>query len=194
MSLHFVREFFRFPGEVGAVWPSSRALAEKIVDLAGVATAPTVLEIGAGTGVFTRRIADVLPTGANCLVLERNAGMVRGLKKSILGLDIVEGCATRLADYWNARGWKPVRAVVSGLPWAVFGRDLQEAILTQILAISDNETVFTTFGYFGPHRLAKGRAFRAMLDGKFREVRSSPVVLRNFPPAFIYRCVGPTGK
>lgn len=190
MSLQFVREFLRYPGQVGALWPSSDLLAEKIVEMAGVARAPTVLEIGAGTGVFTRRIAEVLPEGACCIVLERNPGMAIGLKNTLPELDVVEGCATRLADHWNGRGWGPVRAVVSGLPWAVFDAGLQEAILSQVLAISDGETVFTTFAYFGPHLLAKGRAFRGRLESRFRQVTTSPVVLRNFPPAFIYRCSG----
>src|SRR5215831_11498299 len=51
--LRFVSAFAREPLRVGAVWPSSRALARAVVDSCDFGSDATVVELGAGTGAFT---------------------------------------------------------------------------------------------------------------------------------------------
>ena len=53
--LQFLRQFVSRNMETGAVATSSRGLAELITDYASVDKASVVIELGPGTGVFTRR-------------------------------------------------------------------------------------------------------------------------------------------
>ena len=45
-----------------------------------------------------------------------------------------------------------------------------------------------TFAYVHGAGLPWGRSFRRLLERSFSEVRTSPVVWRNLPPAIVYRC------
>lgn len=56
MSASLFRRFLRHPTQVGAVCASSDALARMITEEVGIETAPVVVELGPGTGVFTREI------------------------------------------------------------------------------------------------------------------------------------------
>jgi phosphatidylethanolamine/phosphatidyl-N-methylethanolamine N-methyltransferase len=186
MPWGFVREFLRSPGSVGAVWPSSPALAREIIRSAQVATADFVLEIGPGNGAFTGEILSSLRPGARFLAIEKSVELARGVAERFPAVRVVAGCATELDSHLDGHGSPD--SVVSGLPWAAFGEPLQESLLRQITAALHPDGTFATFAYFGPHRLKAGRAFREKLGKHFREIRRSPVVLANFPPAFVYFC------
>ncbi len=48
---------------------------------------------------------------------------------------------------------------------------------------------FATFAYVQGAVLPAGRRFRQLLGEHFTRVHASPIVWRNAPPAFVYRCV-----
>lgn len=186
MSFGFLREFFKSPGSVGAVWPSSPALARAIVKAANVPEAEFVLEIGPGSGAFTGEILRSLRAESRFVAIEKNPDLARSVANKFPGVAVVEGCATELASHIGDHGSPD--SVVSGLPWAAFGDALQNAILDQVTAALHPSGTFATFAYFGPHRLRAGRAFRRKLDAHFSKIRRTPVVLANVPPAFVYFC------
>jgi len=190
MSLKFVREFIAQPQMVGALWPSSPRLARAICDAVSLDAARHVLEIGPGTGVFTREILTRLSRDARLLAVEKNEALAVEVGRTCSRAEVVAGCATELADCLRERNFPAPEVVVSGLPWAAFGEELQQRILDQVVAVGGDTSVFVTFAYFGPHWLPKGRAFRARLEATFRKVERLPVVLRNLPPAFVYRASG----
>ncbi|MEI6279417.1 MAG: rRNA adenine N-6-methyltransferase family protein [Verrucomicrobiae bacterium] len=186
MSLRFFREFLRSPGSVGAVWPSSPALARMIVRAANVAAADFVLEIGPGSGAFTGPILQSLRPGARFVAIEKSPDLARSVAGRFPSVHVVSGCATELAAHLDGHGTPD--SVVSGLPWAAFGEPLQDAILRQVTSALHPDGTFATFAYFGPHWLKAGRAFRKKLEAHFREIRRTPVVVANLPPAFVYFC------
>ena len=47
---------------------------------------------------------------------------------------------------------------------------------------------FATFAYEGLALLPRAQNFRKKLGKYFSEVKESPTVLANLPPAFVYRC------
>ena len=69
-KLRFFVEFLRKPNRVGAVAPSSRSLAELIVDTAGVESADAIVEFGAGGGIFTETIEKARPAGSLFFAIE----------------------------------------------------------------------------------------------------------------------------
>ena len=78
--------------------------------------------------------------------------------------------------------------ILSGLPWASFPNWLQDEILNAILVSLPEGGSFATFAYLQGMLLPAGIRFRKKLNSFFRKVETSPVVWRNIPPAFVYRC------
>ena len=54
--MSFIFQYFLHPRSVGAVKPSSKRLAQKMVEDVDFENAECIVEIGAGTGVFTEEI------------------------------------------------------------------------------------------------------------------------------------------
>jgi phospholipid N-methyltransferase len=186
MSLRFVREFLKSPGMVGAVWPSSPALAAMMIRAARVRSADFVLEIGPGSGAFTGPILKNLRPDARFLAVEKCPVLAKTVSEKFPDARIVAGCATDLTGHLKDHGNPD--SIVSGLPWAAFDEPLQNSLLREITSTIAADGIFATFAYFGPHRLKAGRAFRKKLDCHFGEVGKTPVVLANLPPAFVYFC------
>ncbi len=69
-----------------------------------------------------------------------------------------------------------------------FDPALQRTILGGIRDVLGKGGIFATFAYFGPHWLPGGQSFRNLLRSVFPDTRTSPVVLQNLPPAFVYYC------
>ncbi len=190
-----LREFISRPGMVGAVWPSSRALARRIVQLGRVSSAKVVVELGPGTGAFTREILGGLTSDASFLAVEKSECLARYLASSLSKRPghlsdlpkVVQGCATRLADLLAKERFCMPDVVISGLPWAGFRPMVQKKILSQISEVLAPGGVFVTFAYFGPHLLRRGRFFRRLLDTQFEFVERSATVVANIPPAFVIR-------
>lgn len=185
MSLRFVREFLRNPSQIGAVWPSSVALAERMVAASRVRTASLVVEIGPGTGAFTKAILRDLPANCDFIAIERSPDLAKHLSERFPGVNVTAACASTLPEILQGR---KACAIVSGLPWAAFPHELQTQLLNAITQTLAADGIFTTFAYYGPHRLAAGRRLGQRLSESFGEVRRSPVVLANLPPAFVYSC------
>lgn len=182
----FLRECIRSSQTVGAIWPSSARLARRIVTAAKVDSAENIVEIGPGSGVFTREILERKSKNAHFLALEKNPEFIPLLQNQFPETEIVEGCATRLDTYLKSHSMPEIQSMVSGLPWAIFPSSIQNTILDQIYASLSPLGIFTTFAYFGPHWVGRGRAFRQRLKSRFNNVSTTPIEMWNLPPAFVY--------
>jgi phospholipid N-methyltransferase len=188
MSLGFFRALVRAPGSVGAIWPSSPFLAEAIVRASAIQNAACVIELGPGTGAFTGHILSSLHKDARFAAIEKCPILTRSVSKKFPHALIIEGCATELGSHLEKENMPKPNAIVSGLPWAAFSESLQNGILKEVEAALSSDGVFSTFAYYGPHHLPAGRRFRKTLGQTFGDIRRMPVVVRNFPPAFVYTC------
>ncbi|NNJ27861.1 class I SAM-dependent methyltransferase [Alienimonas chondri] len=187
--LQFLGRFLRNPRAVGAVAPSSRFLAEAMLDSVNWDAAECVLEFGPGTGPFTRCVPDRLKPGAKFLAVERDPAFVARLQHELPHVDVAHADVTDVADELSRRDLGPADAILCGLPWAAFPPDLQNRLMTATLAHLKPGGSFATFAYVQGAVLPAGRRFRALLGEHFTQVGASPVVWRNAPPAFVYRCV-----
>lgn len=188
MSLRFLGALMRSPSTVGAIWPSSPALAEEMVRSADLGSARCLLELGPGTGVFTKKIAATLPQGARFAAIERDTSLARQVADRFPQVHVIAGCATEISRHLREASLPSPDAILSGLPWAAFPETLQTRILGEIHHALTPGGTFATFAYYGPHRLKAGRRFSNNLKNVFSSVEKSRVVLANFPPAFVYRC------
>jgi phospholipid N-methyltransferase len=188
-----LKTFVRQPFRTGTLVPSSRALAELITEDMGLATADTVVELGAGTGPFTRLIAEHVKPDALVLVFEIDPALARQLQPRVPRVRVVNDSAEHLPQHLRAAGRPAADAILSGLPWANFSRDLQERLLRAVVLGLRPGGRFATFAYVPAAQLPPGRRFRALLESCFSRVETTRIVYWNFPPAFVYRCTAPGG-
>jgi phospholipid N-methyltransferase len=186
--LRFLQMFLIDPRTVGAIAPSSPALAERIVRAAGVARAERIVELGGGTGSFTQSIVNEAATTASILSIEINPTFADILAARFSRVHVIADSAEHLRDHMSSVGMTDADCVVSGLPWAVFSSDLQLRLLGAIREALRSGGTFTTFAYLHAAWLHSARRFREHLVSHFETVEESGVVWRNLPPAFIYRC------
>jgi phospholipid N-methyltransferase len=180
--------FARSPGETGAVAPSSRQLAEVLTADMGLESASTVVELGAGTGVVTEAIESRVKPSALVIALELNPELAHPLVARFPGLHIVNLGAERLEEVLRERGLPGSDATVSGLPWASFTEERQEQLLEVVARCLRPGGRFAAISYLHATFLPAGRRFRRALRRHFRSVETTPVVWRNLPPAFVFRC------
>lgn len=182
----FFQEVFRNWKTVGAVAPSSPALARRMMESAQVGRAAHVLELGPGTGAFTGAILDTMPHGCEYLGIELNGPFVDSLRGRFPGLRFEQGGAQEFDFSAYLAEREPFDVIVSGLPWTAFPPDLQQAILGNVLPHLRPGGRFATFAYYGFHLLSGGRRFRSLLHDHLPGVETSRVVWANLPPAFVY--------
>ncbi len=187
-AAQFLRQFVQSPRTVGAVLPSSAALARAMLTPIDFASARTVVEFGPGTGAFTRQIAARLTRGCRYLGIELNPHFARALPTAFPPLAFVHGSVADLGHILASQGIGAVDAIVSGLPWATLPITLQQRVFSAMdLALAPGG-VFVTFGYLQSLVLPGAWALRRRLHRNFAEVGRSPVVWGNVPPAFAYIC------
>lgn len=187
-ALTFLKEFVKHPCSVGAVYPSSQELASEIVQQADVRNSGVIVEFGAGTGVFTREIMRQKSDGASFFTIEQNESLVDILRQELPGVDVCCDSAAELSRLMKERKLDHVDAVVSGLPWAAFSDELQDALLDPVLDNLSEGGRFVTFAYLQGLLLPAGGRFYNKIKSRFAEVRRSRVVWHNLPPAFVYIC------
>jgi phospholipid N-methyltransferase len=190
-ALKFLAAFLRDPTTIGAVAPSSRWLAARMVEGMELDGARLAVELGPGTGAFTGAILDRLGPQARYLALELNpefATRISRLAARRPGARVINDSAERLSDHVAALGEAHADSVISGLPWANFPESLQRAILDAVERSLRPGGRFATFAYIHAMWVPKARHFRRLLGTYFRDVQTTPIVWRNLPPAFVYRC------
>lgn len=184
----FLTVFLRRPVLTSAIVPSSRWLAARMVDRVGLEHADVVVELGAGTGAFTRVIQQRLRPGALFLALEIDPIFAQHLTQRFPRAHIINESAEWLDEHLNRFGHAQADCVLSGLPWAGFAYDIQQRLLAAVLRVLRPGGYLATYAYNHTAWLPSGRRFRRLIKSNFPHVTTTPMVLRNFPPAFVYRC------
>lgn len=183
----FLAAFLRRPSHTASITPSSRHLAEAMVARMGLKDARTVVELGPGTGVFTRLIDRELRPDARLICMEINPGLARTITERFPRAFVVNDSAENLARHAGPPG-PGVDCVISGLPWVILSGEDQKRLLEPAVRALRPGGTFATFAYSHAAWLPAGRRFKAMLESHFSSVEISAHVWRNLPPAFVYRC------
>ncbi|MFP5023030.1 class I SAM-dependent methyltransferase [Pseudonocardia phyllosphaerae] len=187
----FLGAMVRNPAGVGAVWPSSARLSERLARIVPSHGEPVVVELGPGTGAVSSQVARRLPSGGRHLAVELDPSMASYVERTQPGLEVINGDAAKLVALLAERDVHHVDAVISGLPWSLFGAELQQAILDQVVEVIGETGAFATFAYSHTLPMPSARRFKATLRDTFDEVVATRTVWRNLPPAFCYLCRRP---
>jgi len=181
--LLFLRALLRNPRSVGAIAPSSLYLARRMV--MGIAGAEQIIELGPGTGVFTREIVGRVGPGCRVLAVEVNRAFVERLQRVWPQVDCVCASAETLPALAVARGISGVDHIISGLPFASLPADTTRRILDGVHETLRVGGTFTTFQYVHAYGMTAAASFRRELSARLGSGPHSHLVVRNVPPAFV---------
>jgi phosphatidylethanolamine/phosphatidyl-N-methylethanolamine N-methyltransferase len=184
----FFKVFLRAPALTSAIVPSSPWLAERMVEAVGLEQAKVVVELGPGTGAFTRAIQKEISPSAFFMALEIDPGFASHLKRKFPRVHIINDSAEHLDLHLRALGHESADCVLSGLPWAGFSGEDQKRLLGAVLRALKPGGFLATYAYNHTAWLPGGCRFRKLLQSTFTEVTTSRTEWRNLPPAFVYRC------
>lgn len=182
-ALAFLARFAARPTQVGALFPSSRELAEAMLEGIELKSGDIVIEFGPGTGAFTEAVLERLPEGAKYLGIERDPHFHGHLEDRFPGVDFHHGSAEELPHLLSHRGWEKPRLILSGLPFASMPLEIQELILTATRDTLHEEGEFRTFTYPVCWYLTGSMRFRKVAQNHFGEHRKSRTIHKNIPPA-----------
>jgi phosphatidylethanolamine/phosphatidyl-N-methylethanolamine N-methyltransferase len=132
----FLQGFLKRPLQVGSIIPSSRFLERRIIDLAEVRSAQTIVELGAGVGNTARAILDAMPESATFLSIEINPAfctLVRRIRDERLIVHC--GSAEELRTVISQYQLPAPDAVVSGIPFSTMPRTAGSRILEAIWSV-----------------------------------------------------------
>ena len=186
--LQFLREFIDHPTTIGAIAPSSTALAFTMLKPIDFTRVRTIAELGPGMGSFTEHILNRRQHRSKFIALETNPAFFAYLTGRWGPSSFVDRSAEELREALDERGFGQVEAIVSGLPWASFRHRRQENILRQVSGCLAPQGVFVTFAYLQGLLLPGGVRFHWLLKQQFASVERTKVVWNNLPPAFVYVC------
>jgi phospholipid N-methyltransferase len=194
-AVEYLLEFLSKPTRIGAIVPSSRFLAQTILQGADLHKADTVLEYGPGTGVFTELILRELKPGAKFAAIELSPRFAEIFKARYPRVKLFQDSVANVGRICRRAGMESVDCIVSGVPWAVFPESVQVQCLNEMMRVLKPDGQFVTFTYVHSRALAGAkRFFGSLLPSYFEAVSKSPVVWLNIPPAFVYRCRRPSAQ
>lgn len=124
--LRFLRGWAERPLLVGAVAPSSPALARKMASYIDPAAGAAVVELGPGTGVVTSAIVERGVAPDRITAIEYSGDFYTRLVRQMPAVRFIHGDAFRLRDLVAGRAETPLAAVVSSLP--LFTKPLPERV------------------------------------------------------------------
>lgn len=181
--------------EIGAIAESSARLSKIITRLVPRDGLPKrVLEVGAGTGVFTKKLVKKLNPGDHLDVVELMPELCSILHKEF---DEVPNVTVHCADILKFKASEPFDYIVSGLPFNSFSADLIIQITNHLVKLAKPGALCSFFEYkwmqsFRGITLSgdEKKAFQAKRNAiesfiKRYEISSASVYL-NIPPAIVH--------
>ena len=148
-TMTFMKRWCAHPFRLGSLVPSSKALARFIASEALKELEPEdqVLELGAGTGRFTRALLEAGLSGNRLICMELDRKLAHYLTQQFPQARIVQGNAAFLENLIPTIFHKKVGVVISGLPMLSLPDVVQEKILHSCLALLRDRGKILQFTY-----------------------------------------------
>lgn len=179
-SLAFFRDVLTAPQRMCAIAPSSVRLAKLITCEIGPGHAP-VIELGAGTGIFTRSLLDAGIPEEKLAIVELGTDFAGRLRSKFPSALVLRMDATRLSEV-ALFGHSAAGAVISGLPLLSMPSWATHQILDGAFKHLRPSGAFYQFTY--SHRCPIPKAILDHLGLRFQRIGRT---FANLPPATVYR-------
>jgi phospholipid N-methyltransferase len=180
--LHFMWAALLKIRQTGAIVPSQRFLIEKMIEPVPETYSGRIIELGAGNGALTLRLAARCPE-AQILACEINPALARVNRHNLdmAGINgrvqVIPDSAEHLLSEMGRRGMDKADFVLSGIPIGNLPGEHTQILINAIRGALRPGGMYVQFQY-------------SLLDRKrirkcFRSLHTVPVLL-NFPPAVVY--------
>lgn len=179
----FFRKFLEKGRTISSAVPSSPVLVDAVLRPIDFSQPATIVELGAGTGPVTARIAQRLTPAQRFIAIENDREFCRVLQRRFPDLEVLEADATQLAEPLAARGVTRVDYVLSGLPTPNLPPRAKVRLWQWI------RDVLAPDGMFIQITVAP-LVYRQFYDRLFESVKYR-MVWRNVPPGGVYYCSRP---
>jgi phosphatidylethanolamine/phosphatidyl-N-methylethanolamine N-methyltransferase len=179
-EVRFIRSWIEKPLTVGAVTPSSKALARVMAGYVDPHGDGPVVELGPGTGPVTEALVEHGVDPKRLVLVEFNPQFCALLAQRFPEATIVHGDAYRLHDSLASLTRHAASAVVSGLPLMTKPLRIRQRLLREALALLQPNAPFVQFTYAVVPPIPKASGVK---------VEASERIWRNMPPArvWVYR-------
>jgi phosphatidylethanolamine/phosphatidyl-N-methylethanolamine N-methyltransferase len=178
----FLKQYLRKPFGVGALAPSGPRLATLMVRHIDLEPGDVVVELGPGTGVFTRELLARGVPPQNLILVETNPHFASYLRAEFPGVHVANADALDLAKILKPLGHSQVRKIVSGIPFRSIKAADRKLIAKAIATALAPGGKLAQFSYFNSAPLPKATAAEVGLTGK-----RVGLALNNVPPAFVWQ-------
>lgn len=178
----FIKQYITMPRFVGAILPSSKYLASKMVEDIDFQQAEYIVEYGPGTGAFSENLIKSKKKNTVILLLEFNHEFYSILKEKYGGepnVHIIHDSAENIDKYLTMYNIPWVDYFISGLPFASLPQNVSCAILQKTHKYIKKDGKFITFQY----TMLK----KSFIQQYFGEIDIKREV-RNLPPAYVFSC------
>jgi phospholipid N-methyltransferase len=169
-------------GQTGGIMPSQRFLIARMIAPVPKAYRGQIIELGAGTGALTLRLAARCPK-ARILACEINPTLARDNRNNLTAaglngrVEVRADSAEHLLRETGQEGKERPDYVISGIPLGNLGGDKSWALL---------ETIRRSLGVGGMYiQFQHSLLDRKRIKATFPKMRTA-LVLLNFPPAVVY--------
>lgn len=145
----FLKTWRQAPLRTGAFAPSSRGLARAMAEEVLAGRKPgRIIEVGPGTGPFTRALLDIGYAEENLTLIEFAEEFVTLLHGRFPRANVIQGSAFDLAEIAAAQGITDTDGVVSGLPLYVYPVAQRQKLMREAVALSNAGGGMVQFTYF----------------------------------------------
>ncbi|HOX56913.1 MAG TPA: methyltransferase domain-containing protein [Verrucomicrobiota bacterium] len=180
--LHFMGAALIKFRQTGAIVPSQRFLIGKMIAPVSPAYSGRIIELGAGNGALTLRLAARCPK-AHIVACEINPMLARKTRDNLdrAGIngrvEVISDSAGHLLSEMNRRGMDKTEYVISGIPLGNLRGERAQALIDAVNSALNQGGWYIQFQY--------SLIDRKRIRSRFKSLRTVPVLL-NFPPAVVY--------
>jgi phosphatidylethanolamine/phosphatidyl-N-methylethanolamine N-methyltransferase len=180
-EVRFIASWIQNPLKVGAVSPSSRALARALAAEVDPSVPGPVVELGPGTGPVTEALVARGVASDRLVLVEYDPEFCTLLRRRFPGATVIEGDAYALGDTLSGIVKEPAAAVVSSLPLMTRPLTVRVRLLNAAMRLLRPGAPYVQFT----------DAMTAPIPSRQRRYRisASPRIWLNLPPArvWVYR-------
>lgn len=177
----FIRRWWAHPMQLGSLLPSSRFLSAFIAReaLKRIDEDEYILELGAGTGRFTKALLAQGIDPRRILAIEIDPRLIHYLHSQFPDVQVIQGNACHLTQLVlpHLQG-RRIGVIISGLPMLGFSRAIQKDIVDNCFSVLKEKGALLQFTY----------GLSSSLNASHLGIQKKRLgwVLRNVPPACVW--------